>query len=117
MNEVAAQLAEITSLALAGDEEAAFSLARKLPQSDIADFWDPLDWDLDQLPLERKALVTAHYLAAWRALVNWRVAKSYDFEREVVDVRPSALEIAAQELLAQQRARHAPDASQETPPK
>jgi hypothetical protein len=107
LNGVAAQLSTIASLALAGNDEAALLLARKLPQGDIADFWDPLDWDTDQLPLERKALVTAYYWAAWRALVNWRVAKYYGFEREAVDVRPGALEMAAEELLVQQRARHA----------
>ncbi len=108
--EVAVQLAEIVSLALAGDDDTAFAKARTLPQGDITDFWDPLDWDLEnQMPLERKALVTAHYWATWRALVNWRVVKSYAFERELVDVRAVSLEATAQKLLAQQRARHAPD--------
>ena len=110
MNDVAAQLAEITTLALADSDEAAFGMARKLPQGDIADFWDPLGWDLDQLPLERRALITAYYSATWKALVNWRVAKSYDFERELVDIQPSSLEAVAKHLLAQQRARHATDA-------
>ncbi|WP_144007156.1 hypothetical protein, partial [Pelomonas sp. KK5] len=108
LNDVAAQLDEITSLALSGDDETVFAMARKLPQGDIADFWDPLDWDLeDQLPLERRALITAYYWATWRALVNWRVAKSYDFDREVVDVEPRSLATVAEGLLAQQKARHA----------
>jgi hypothetical protein len=111
LNDVADQLAEITSLALADDDEAALSMSRKLPQSDIADFWDPLDWDLEaDSQLERKALVTAYYWATWKALVNWRVAKSYDFEREAVDRRPHSLENVAKELLAQQKGRHERDA-------
>ena len=112
LHEVAAQLEAISSLARAGDDEAAFAMARKLPQSDIARIWDPfVDWEWREgdLTFERRALVTVYYWATWRSLVNWRVAKCYDFDRAAVDLRPDSLEVAAKELLIKRKERLDPD--------
>jgi len=106
--DIANKLAAIDSLIKDGALSEAFEAYRNLPRFDVADFWESMDWMLNEherTPVQEKALTAAYYNQTLKALGDLRVSALYGFQRPLVDSSPAAVQQLALDYLSAVEAR------------
>jgi hypothetical protein len=101
-SEVANKLVAIVGLVQGGSLFEAFEAYRNLPRYDVADFWESMDWMIDEherVPAQDKALTAAYYNQTLKALGDLRVSVLYGFQRPLVDSSPVAVKRLALDYL------------------